>query len=438
MVATTPDMVAPPDRGMRYFLRSQTRWSAMVMAAGAAVLTYFFVGTIAVLDRHGWTRTCPEGTTLLECSPSDPIVSGLTSDALGLVAWSAIIAGIVTAVLGSASFKRMPNKPAREGTIAGAVLGIQATLLAGGLIWFRGADVALFARNFLNFQVVGRRAGLMWDSITGSIGSILGTAAVWGGTAAALVAAVVYLRKTSPAIIGWAAGGAGGLGLIWGVLETARVPSFVSAAKNTLILSAAGAALGFGLGLVIALFTLSRRAVVRAPARVYINFFRGTPLIWQLSFAGLAVAPALRLDISVFTIAILVLGLNLAAYSSEVYRAGIQSLERGQMEASRTLGLTYFQSMRYVVVPQAIRRVIPPLLNEFVILIKDTSLVSVLGLTLAQKELLGFARDIYSSTFNATAFLGAAAGYLIITLPLIGFVTIVERRLRSGLTSVIG
>jgi len=82
--------------------------------------------------------------------------------------------------------------------------------------------------------------------------------------------------------------------------------------------------------------------------------------------------------------------------------------------------------------------VIPPLLNEFVILIKDTSLVSVLGLTVAQKELLGIGRDIYSSTFDATAWLGVAAGYLIITIPMIRIVTIVERRLRSGLTSVIG
>ena len=112
------------------------------------------------------------------------------------------------------------------------------------------------------------------------------------------------------------------------------------------------------------------------------------------SFAGIGVVPALRLKIPPYWIAILVLGLNLAAYSAEVYRAGIQSIERGQMEASRTLGLSYMQSLQYVVVPQAIRRVIPPLLNEFVILIKDTSLVSVLGLTLSQKELLGVGRTI--------------------------------------------
>jgi His/Glu/Gln/Arg/opine family amino acid ABC transporter permease subunit len=221
-------------------------------------------------------------------------------------------------------------------------------------------------------------------------------------------------------------------------MRVASVPSFIKGAQNTLVLSGAGAALGFALGLVLALFTMSKRRVVRAPARIYINFFRGTPLIWQIMFAGVGLVPALRLDLDMYTIAILVLGLNLGAYSSEVYRAGIQSLERGQIEASRTLGLSYFQSMRYVIMPQAIRRVIPPLLNEFVILIKDTSLVSVLGLTIAQKELLGIGRDIYSSSFDATAWLGAAAGYLIITLPMIGIVTIVEKRLRSGLTSVIG
>ena len=233
-----------------------------------------------------------------------------------------------------------------------------------------------------------------------------------------------------------------GAGLAFGMFEeiTSRavLPSFARGAWNTLVLSLAGAALGFGLGLVISLFTMSKRAVVRAPARLYINFFRGTPLIWQISFAGIGLVPALRLDLSMYTIAILVLGFNLAAYSSEVYRSGIQSIERGQIEASRSLGLTYFQSMGYVIVPQAIRRVIPPLLNEFVILIKDTSLVSVLGLTIAQKELLGVGRDIYSSSFDATAWLGAAAGFLIITLPMIRIVTIVERRMRSGLTSAIG
>ncbi len=242
-------------------------------------------------------------------------------------------------------------------------------------------------------------------------------------------------RETKATVLAFAAGA--GLGAIWVLLSLSAAPSFIKGAKNTLVLSGAGAALGFALGLVIALFTMSSRAVVRAPARVYINFFRGTPLIWQISFAGIGFVPALGLNLDMYTIAILVLGLNLAAYSSEVYRAGIQSLERGQIEASRSLGLSYFQSMRYVIVPQAIRRVIPPLTNEFVILIKDTALVVVLGLTFSERELLSVGRDAYSETFNATPFLGSAAGYLIVTLPMIAVVNWLERRLRSGLAGVI-
>jgi polar amino acid transport system permease protein len=100
--------------------------------------------------------------------------------------------------------------------------------------------------------------------------------------------------------------------------------------------------------------------------------------------------------------------------------------------------MTYLQSMRYVVVPQAIRRVIPPLLNEFVILIKDTSLVIALGLAASQFDLYSTSQDLYSSTFSATAFIAVALGYLAVTLPLIALVNYVERRLRSGLVGVGG
>ncbi len=438
MVTTTPDTLSPPDRGIRWFLQNQTSWSRAVLGSAAGVLSFYIIGAIAVLTSHGWTGICPEGVTRLECSPSDPLAEGLKSDGLGLVATIALLVGLVITAAAITSWKRMPNKSAREAVIAGGVLSSQVMALAGFLLWFRATDVDRFARNFLNISLIGEKAGLAWGTVTDSIGSIAGLMLAWAVVAATLAGIYAWLRKTRPRLVVYAAlVGAGG-GLVWGLIRIASVPSFIKGAQNTLVLSAAGAALGFGLGLVVALFAMSKRAVVRAPARIYINFFRGTPLIWQIMFAGVGLVPALGLDLSMYTVAILVLGFNLAAYSSEVYRAGIQSLERGQIEASRTLGLSYFQSMRYVIVPQAIRRVIPPLLNEFVILIKDTSLISVLGLTLAQKELLGIGRTIYASSFDATAWLGAAAGYLIITLPMIGIVTIVERRLRSGLTSVIG
>ncbi len=106
------------------------------------------------------------------------------------------------------------------------------------------------------------------------------------------------------------------------------------------------------------------------------------------------------------------------------------------MEAARGLGFSYLEAMRFAIVPQAVRRVIPPLLNEFVILIKDTALIIVLGLIVWQYDLYTVAQNGYSETFNATFFVGAAIGYLVITLPLIGLVNYAERRLRSGLVGV--
>jgi polar amino acid transport system permease protein len=222
---------------------------------------------------------------------------------------------------------------------------------------------------------------------------------------------------------------------------------FVRASFNTILLAFVGETGGITLGLLLSVLVLSKRAVVRAPARVYINFFRGTPLIWQLSifWFGLSLglgfrfpdirAGALHLS-PTYLAAMVVFVLNTGAYAAEVFRAGIQSIERGQMEAARGLGMTYLQSMRYAIVPQAVRRVIPPLMNEFVILIKDTALVSTLGLTAENYEIYTYAREGYSATANATFFTVAAAAYLTVTLPLIRAVNAVEKRLRSGLVTV--
>lgn len=213
---------------------------------------------------------------------------------------------------------------------------------------------------------------------------------------------------------------------------------FLAGAKNTLLLAFGGELGGIAIGLILAMLVISERRVVRAPARAYINFFRGTPLLWQLSFAYFGVSLGLQVKISTFLLAGIVFALNTGAYAAEVFRAGLQSIERGQMEAARSLGFSYGQAMRFAIVPQAVRRVIPPLLNEFVILIKDTSLVFVMGLTLEQFEIFSVGRELYSSTLSATPFLAVAAGYLVITLPMIWVVNKVERRLRSGLVGVTG
>lgn len=212
--------------------------------------------------------------------------------------------------------------------------------------------------------------------------------------------------------------------------------AFVNGAKNTVFLALTAEGIGIIFGLLLAVFAISKRSVVRAPARVYINFFRGTPLVWQIIFIGVAIPIGLRMNVPAYTAAIIALSLNASAYTAEVFRAGIQSVDRGQMEAARSLGMTYMQAMRYSIVPQAFRRVIPPLMNEFVILVKDTSLVLVLGLTATQFELMSVGNNKLENTFNATYLLGTALGYLAICLPAIRLVNILERKLRSGLVGV--
>jgi His/Glu/Gln/Arg/opine family amino acid ABC transporter permease subunit len=303
------------------------------------------------------------------------IVMGLRSPAETALLAVAILTGLVAIVVGFGIAKRQDTVRKREHAIAGAVLGVQAIVAAGFLLWFRSTEtIFIFVQNFLNFTVLRPYLG-----------------------------------------------------------------GFVTGARNTLLLALFGEIGGVVIGLTLALFTLSHRRVVRAPARVYINFFRGTPLIWQLSFFYFLFSIGLGIKMGInqsFYTAFIVFSLNTGAYASEVFRAGIQSIERGQMEAARSLGFSYLEAMRFAIVPQAIRRVIPPLLNEFVILIKDTALIIVLGLITWQYDLYTEAQNGYSETFNATFFLGAAIGYLVITLPLIGLVNFAERRLRSGLVGV--
>lgn len=213
---------------------------------------------------------------------------------------------------------------------------------------------------------------------------------------------------------------------------------FVRGATNTLRLALVGELGGIAVGLVLAVLVISQHQVVRAPARIYINFFRGTPLIWQLGFFYYLLIFGFDIRLATFTVATIVFVLNTGAYAAEVFRAGIESIEKGQMEAARSLGMSYLQAMRYAILPQAVRRVIPPLMNEFVILIKDTSLVIILGIPLQRLELFGAGQQGYADTFSATYFVAVAIGYLIITLPMIGIVNAVERRLRTGLVSVTG
>jgi His/Glu/Gln/Arg/opine family amino acid ABC transporter permease subunit len=207
-------------------------------------------------------------------------------------------------------------------------------------------------------------------------------------------------------------------------------PFLLRGAINTLKLAVIGEVGGVVLGLLIALLVVAPRRIVRGPGIAYVDLFRGTPLLMQLSFIYLAL-PFVGIQLNVFTAGALGLALNSAAYVAEIFRAGIQSVERGQMEAARGLGMPYRAAMRYVIVPQAVRRVIPPLVNEFVALLKDSSLVSALGATVASRELLRVARDAYSNTGNATPFVAASLIYLLMTIPLTRVVNRLERNVRT-------
>jgi His/Glu/Gln/Arg/opine family amino acid ABC transporter permease subunit len=304
--------------------------------------------------------------------PFESLVEALKSDAFQAFLIAGVGLGLLALVAGSVRFRVMPTKVSRDQAVAGAVLGAQAVLFGIGLLIF----------------VNGDRVDVFVQN---------------------------YLN--------------------FEVME-GEYDAFVRGFVNTIKLAGISELAGILLGLVLSVFAISKRAVVRAPARAFINFFRGTPLVWQITFIGIALPLGLRWDIPAYRAAIIALSLNAGAYTAEVFRAGIQSIERGQIEAARGLGMSYLQALRYAIIPQAVRRVIPPLMNEFVILIKDTSLVFVLGLSAIQRELMATGNNLQQNNFNATYLIFTAIGYLCVSLPAIRIVNAVERRLRSGLVGI--
>ncbi|EXI64090.1 MAG: Arginine transport system permease protein ArtQ [Candidatus Accumulibacter adjunctus] len=170
------------------------------------------------------------------------------------------------------------------------------------------------------------------------------------------------------------------------------------------------------LGLALALVRVSRFAFVSGLVNGYIWLMRGTPLMLQMLFIYFALpfVPVIGVRLPDFPAAIVAFVLNYAAYFAEIFRAGIQSIDRGQYEAARVLGLNYPQTMRRIVLPQVFKRVLPPLSNETITLVKDTSLIYVL----AMNDLLRAARGIVQRDFTTMPFVVAAAFYLLMTLVL--------------------
>lgn len=204
------------------------------------------------------------------------------------------------------------------------------------------------------------------------------------------------------------------------------IPALLEGLRYTLLVSVVGLLIGFALGAIFGLMRISRFGVLRALASVYIEVFRGTPLLVQAMWIYFALPLLIEVRIPSLTAGIIVIGLNAGAYISEIVRGAVQSVDKGQMEAGRSLGMNLRDTMRYVIWPQAFRRMVPPLGNQFIITIKDTSLLSVILVP----ELIFQGRLIASNHFNAVEiYTTVALFYLVITLTLSGVLRIVEKRL---------
>ena len=204
-------------------------------------------------------------------------------------------------------------------------------------------------------------------------------------------------------------------------------PLLLIGAGVTIQITVLSTAIGFVIGLIVGVARISNLRVLRMLAEVYVEFFRGTPLLVQifLFYFALPVITGQRID--PFMAAISACGINSGAYVAEIFRAGIQSVDDGQMEAGRSLGMTWLQTMRYIIVPQAFKRVIPPLGNEFIAMLKDSSLVSVIGF----EELTRRGQLIIAKTYGSfEIWMSVAVIYLVMTLTISRFVAYLERRYR--------
>ena len=191
------------------------------------------------------------------------------------------------------------------------------------------------------------------------------------------------------------------------------LPQLLNGAKTTILLTICAVCMGLFLSIFLAIGKMSKNRLLSKICSAYIFFFRGTPLLMQLYFIyfGLPqISMALTIN-SRFLAAFIAFSLNSAAYCSEIIRAAIQSIDKGQFEASKALGLSNAQTMRLVIFPQSIRRLIPPVANEFIMVLKDASLVSIIALA----DLTKVTRAISSSTGTALVYIPAMIIYLIMT-----------------------
>jgi polar amino acid transport system substrate-binding protein len=220
----------------------------------------------------------------------------------------------------------------------------------------------------------------------------------------------------------------------WDLYEQAIPAMVTTGLPNTLILTISSSVIGLVVGMALAVAGISRTRWLRWPARIYTDIFRGLPEVVIILLIGLGIGPIVGglTNNNPYPLGIAALGLTAAAYVGEIFRAGIQSVESGQLDASRALGLSYHTAMRMVVIPQGIRRVLPALVNQFIALLKASALVYFLGLIAGQRELFQVGRDLNAQTGSLSPLVAAGVFYLILTIPLTHLVNFVDNRLRHG------
>ena len=220
----------------------------------------------------------------------------------------------------------------------------------------------------------------------------------------------------------------------WDLYKQAIPKMVTTGLPNTLILTVSSSVIGLAVGMVLAVAGISRTRWLRWPARIYTDIFRGLPEVVIILLIGLGVGPVVGglTNNNPYPLGIAALGLTAAAYIGEIFRSGIQSVEPGQLDAARALGLSYRTAMRMVVVPQGIRRVLPALVNQFIALLKASALVYFLGLIAGQRELFQVGRDLNAQTGSLSPLVAAGAFYLLLTIPLTHLVNLVDHRLRHG------
>jgi len=204
------------------------------------------------------------------------------------------------------------------------------------------------------------------------------------------------------------------------------LPLILRGTLLTIGFSIAGILLGSVLGLGITFGKMSHRRWLRWPMDSYVNFFRGTPLLVQILIVHFGIVPLFWGGTNVYIAAILALTLNSAAYTAEIFRAGIQSIDPGQVEAAHSLGMSHAQTMRRVVLPQAVKRMVPAFGNEFIVLIKDSSLVSII----AAPELMYWMNAMRGQYYRIwEPYLTAAIIYFILTYSLNKLLQYIERKM---------